>query len=73
MSQDTMIREPKYGGGAHPKYGSCRVLVSQIPRTEVWRGCTPKVPKFKGGGVPNSYIFSPSHTVYMVWFLGTIG
>ena len=32
MSQGTMIREPKYGGGAHPKYGSCRGLVSPIPR-----------------------------------------
>ena len=92
MSQGTMIREPKYGGGAHPKYRSCRVLVSQIPRTEVWRGCTPKVSEFEGssepspvrfvgggahprtdlegGSVPkNSYIFSPSHTVYMVWFV----
>ena len=32
MSQGTMNREPKYGGGAHPKYGSCRGLVSPIPR-----------------------------------------
>ena len=61
-------------------------------RTEVWRGCTPKVSEFEGssepspvrfvgggahprtdlegGSVPkNSYIFSPSHTVYMVWFV----
>ena len=45
LSQGTMIWEPRYGGGAHPKYRSCRVLVSQILRTEVWRGCTPEIPK----------------------------
>ena len=62
MSQGTVIREPRYGGGAHPKYRSCKVLVSLIPRTEVWRGCTPEVLKLYGGGVPN--ILFPSHGLF---------
>jgi hypothetical protein len=37
MSQGTMNREPKYGGGAHPKYGSCRGVVSLIPRAFISR------------------------------------
>ena len=61
LSQGTMIWEPRYGGGAHPKYRSCRVLVSQIPRTEVWRGCTPEVLKLYGEGVPNQF---PSHGLF---------
>ena len=43
MSQGTMNREPKYGGGAHPKYGSCRGLVSPIPRAGISR-CPYEVP-----------------------------
>ena len=43
MSQGTMNREPKYGGGAHPKYGSCRGLVSLIPRAGISR-CPYEVP-----------------------------
>jgi hypothetical protein len=37
MSQGTVNREPKYGGGAHPKYGSCRGLVSLTPRAGISR------------------------------------
>ena len=43
MSQGTMNRERKYGGGAHPKYGSCRGLVSPIPRAGISR-CPYEVP-----------------------------
>ncbi len=43
MSQGTMNREPKYGGGTHPKYGSCRGLVSPIPRVGISR-CPNEVP-----------------------------
>ena len=42
LSQGTMNREPKYWGGAHPKYRSCRRLVSLIPRTCI-SGCPHEV------------------------------
>ena len=73
MSQGTMIREPKYGGGAHPKYGSCRVLVSQIPITEVWSGCPHEVPKLTDKAFLRTVTFSHHrHMVHLVWFLGTL-
>ncbi len=33
MSQGTMNRDPKYGGGAHPKYGSCRGISESNPES----------------------------------------
>jgi hypothetical protein len=35
LSQGIMIREQEYGGGAHPKYRSCRVVVSRILRASL--------------------------------------
>ncbi len=35
MSQGTMIREPEYGGGAHPKYWSC------TEKTFLKKNCSP--------------------------------
>ena len=64
-----MNREPKYGGGAHPKYGSCRGLVSLIPRACISR-CPYEVPvvrrrrSYKEG----SYFYF-RHMVYLVRFV----
>ncbi len=33
MSQGTTNREPKYGGGVHPKYGSCRGISESNPES----------------------------------------
>jgi hypothetical protein len=66
MSQGTMNREPKYEGGAHPKYGSCRGLVSLIPRACISR-CPYEVPVVRRRRSSKVVIFLiPSHG--FIWF-----
>ncbi len=60
MSQGTMNRERKYGGGAHPKYGSCRGLVSPIPRAGI---SVPTKYQLYGEDVPTKWLF-PSHGLF---------
>ena len=64
MSQGTMIREPKYGGGAHPKYRSCRGLVSLIPRT-CTSGCPHEILVVRRGrSLKVVRILIPSHGLF---------
>ena len=71
MSQGTMIREQEYGGGAHPKYRSWRVVVSRLLRASLEGVHTQKRICREAA----SYIFQVRcrHMVYLVWFVGLGG
>ena len=63
-------REQREGQGEGPRTVETWYVSRDYDlRTEVWRGCTPKVPKFNGGGVPNLF---PSHGLFGL-VRGTLG
>ncbi len=64
----TVNREPKYGGGVHPQYGSCRGFVSLIPRVCIG---VPTKYQLYGEDVPTKWLF-PSHGLFDL-LRGTFG